>query len=83
MAKSLNESAAKSYAPAALKPTVQNMSTWKLQTFLANDRWNKKPTSRWVIGVALKDIDNISKSHGLKKTTAGTKRVIDWDLPNG
>ena len=83
MAKSLNESAAKSYAPAALKPTVQNMSTWNLQTFLANDKWSKRPTARWVIGVALKDIDNISKDQGLTKKTAGTKRIIDWDLPNG
>jgi len=84
MAQSLNQAAAKRYAPNGMKEIIENIDKGhNFKTFFAADSWNRKQTSRWVITTTLDDLDWVSRNYKFPKKTVSNKRVVDIDFPSG
>ena len=84
MAQTLDPSAAIRYAPKDLQPFLKSATkSTKFNLFLAADNWNKKPSSQWVISVSSADVASMSKKLGVKTTTVGSKKIVDFTTING
>ena len=84
MAQTLDPSAAIKYAPKDLQPFLKSTTkSTKFKLFLAADNWNKKPSSQWVISVSSADVTSMSKKLGVKATTVGSKKIIDFTTVSG
>ena len=80
MAQSLDQAAAKRYAPNGMKDIIENISEHNFKTFLASDTWNRNKTTRWVISTTLDDVNALSKVYGINKKTVSHKKVVDVDI---